>query len=108
MIPDYNRYYGCVFTQLIESRSSSRIEKLNVGVQGVYLLDGSFPLYIKFSRYRKGAWPFTFLSDHQVCFGTHVKQFGTCIAVFVCGSDGNVALDDLQLGEVLDDKIDDQ
>lgn len=108
MIPDYNRYYGCVFTQLVENRPSLGIEKLSLGVQGVYLLERSVPLYIKFSRNRKGPWAFTFQSDHQICFSGLVNQFGACITAFVCGTDGIVALDNLQLAEVLDDKLDDQ
>lgn len=108
MISDYSRYYGCVFVQLIEHRPRIVVEKLDVGPQGVYLIDKQVPLYIKFSRRRRGPWAFTFLSDHQICCEELAKRFGHYITAFVCGADGIVALDDAQLREVLDNKCDDQ
>lgn len=108
MIPDYSRYYGCVFTELVEGRLRLNIERLSVGIQGVYLLEKSLPLYVKFSRTRRGPWAFTFQSDHQMCLDALKKQFGQYIAAFVCGSDGIVALDDRQLREILDDTFENQ
>lgn len=108
MIPDYNRYYGCVFTHLAEGRSKVCIEKLSVDVQGFYLIDATVPIYIKFSRSRRGPWAFTFQSEHQVCCDKLSAQFGAVVVALVCGADGIVALDDQQLRTVLDDQFDDQ
>ena len=108
MIPDYNRYYGCVFTQLVENRSSITLQKLDVGIQGFYLIAGSIPLYIKYSRRRKGPWSFNFHADHQICCDELCKKFGGCLIAFVCGSDGVLALDNIQMREVLDDKFGEQ
>jgi hypothetical protein len=108
MISDHSRYCGCVFTQLIEGLGRIDIEKIDVGIHGVYLIAKSVPLYIKFSRRRKGPWTFNFHFDHQVCCDDLSKRFGACVIAFVCGTDGIVALDNVQLREVLDEKFDEQ
>lgn len=108
MITDYSRYYGYVFTQLIEGLGRIEVEKLDGGIQGFYLLSKSVPLYIKFSRSRKGPWSFNFHYDHQVRCDELSKQHGSCVVAFVCGTDGIVALDNVQMREVLDEKFDEQ
>ena len=108
MIPDYNRYYGCVFVQLLEQRPKLVVEKMSVDVQGFYLLERSLPLYVKFSRSRRGPWGFNFQAEHQFRCDELAKQFGTVVTALVCGADGIVALDHQQLREVLDSHFDDQ
>jgi hypothetical protein len=108
MIADYYRYYGCVFTQLVERRPRLVIERMSVNIQGVYLIDKSIPLYIKFSRNRRGPWAFTFQAEHQLCCERLAKRFGNSITALVCGTDGIAALDNHELRSVLDGKFDDQ
>lgn len=108
MLPDYNRYHGCVFMQLLERRPAITVEKISADAQGVYLLEKSIPLYVKFSRSRRGPWAFTFQAEHQVRCDELSKQFGTVITALVCGTDGIVALDHKELRSVLDDQVDDQ
>ena len=105
MIPDYNRYYGCVFTQLAENRPKICIERISVDTQGVYLIDNAIPIYIKFSRSRRGPWAFTFQSEHQICCDSLAKRFGSFVVALVCGADGIAALDDQQLRTILDDQF---
>jgi hypothetical protein len=109
MLPDYGRYYGSVLTHLVDqSGKAISIEKLSVGVQGFYLLNGKSPLYIKFSRSRKGPWSFNFRHDHQVQYRLLVQTYGDCITALVCGNDGIVALNDLQMRQILDQDFDEQ
>jgi hypothetical protein len=109
MLPDYGRYYGSALTHIVDQYGKAiSIEKLLVGVQGFYLLNGRSPLYIKFSRSRKGPWSFNFHRDHQVRYRHLVKSYGDCITALVCGKDGIVALNDVQMREILDDNFDGQ
>lgn len=109
MLPDYARYYGSALTHIIDQFGKEvTIEKLSVGVQGFYLLNQKVPLYIKFSRSRKGPWSFNFHRDHQIQYRRLVENYTNCITALVCGKDGIVALDDTQIRQVLDDKLDEQ
>jgi hypothetical protein len=109
MLPDYGRYYGSALTHIVDQYGKSiSIEKLSVGIQGFYLLNGKSPLYIKFSRSRKGPWSFNFHRDHQIQYQQLVETYGDCITALVCGKDGIVALNDLQMRQVLDQHLDEQ
>jgi hypothetical protein len=109
MLPDYGRYYGSVLTHIVDqSGKAISIEKLPVGVQGFYLLNSKSPIYIKFSRSRRGPWAFNFRSDHQAEYQQLVKTYGDCITALVCGKDGIVALNDAQMRQILDQDFDEQ
>jgi hypothetical protein len=109
MLPDYGRYYGSALTQIVDQHGKAiAIEKLSTGVQGFYLLNGKAPLYIKFSRSRKGPWSFNFRRDHQIQYRQLVEAYGDCITALVCGKDGIVALHDAQIHQILDDYLDEQ
>lgn len=109
MLPDYGRYYGSVLTHIVDQYGAAvSIERLAVGVQGFYLLNGRTPLYVKFSRSRKGPWGFNFRRDHQTEYQRLVEKFGDCITALVCGKDGIVALNDVQMRQILDRNFDEQ
>lgn len=109
MLPDYGRYYGSALTHIVDQYGKAvSIEKLSVGVQGFYLLNGKSPLYIKFSRSRKGPWAFNFRRDHQTEYQQLVKTYGDCITALVCGKDGIVALNDGQMRQILDQDFEEQ
>lgn len=109
MLPDYGRYYGSALTHIVDQHGKPVvIEKLSTGVQGFYLLNGKAPLYIKFSRSRKGPWSFNFRRDHQIQYRQLVETYGDCITALVCGKDGIVALNDAQIRQILDDRLGDQ
>jgi hypothetical protein len=109
MLPDYGRYYGSAVIQVIEQVGRPiSIEKLSVGIQGFYLLDARCPLYVKFSRNRRGPWSFNFQKDHQLQCQLLVERFGSCITALVCGNDGVVALSHTQIRQVLDHSFEDQ
>jgi len=109
MLPDYGRYYGSALTHIIDQHGKAvAIEKLSTGVQGFYLLNGKAPLYIKFSRSRRGPWSFNFRRDHQIQYRQLVETYGDCITALVCGKDGIVALNDAQVRQILDDHFSEQ
>lgn len=109
MLPDYGRYYGSALTHIVDQYGKAvSIEKLSVGVQGFYLLNGKSPLYIKFSRSRKGPWAFNFQRDHQTEYRKLVTIYGDCITALVCGKDGIVALNDGQMRQLLDQDFEQQ
>jgi hypothetical protein len=109
MLPDYGRYYGSAFTHIIDHFPAPvTIARLNVEVQGYYLLNGKVPLYIKFSRSRRGPWTFTFHSEHQLQYQKITDEFGDCVLALICGKDGIAALDRAQVREVLDDQFEEQ
>jgi hypothetical protein len=109
MLPDYSRYYGSAFTHIVDQLGKAVLfEKIAIGAQGFYLLNGKAPLYIKFSRSRKGPWSFNFHRDHQAQYRKLVKAYGDCVTALVCGNDGIVALNDAQMRQILDDRLDEQ
>jgi hypothetical protein len=80
MLPDYGRYYGSALTHIVDHCPTPvTISRLDIGVQGYYLLNGKVPLYIKFCRNRKGPWGFTFQRDHQVQYQRVVDEYGDCV-----------------------------
>jgi hypothetical protein len=109
MLPDYGRYYGSALTHIVDHcLTPLTVSRLNLGVQGYYLLNGRLPLYLKFSRNRKGPWTFTFHRDHQVQYQKVVSEYGDCVLALICGRDGIVALSFAQVREVLDDQFEGQ
>jgi hypothetical protein len=109
MLPDYARYYGSALVYIVDQYAKAlSIERLSVGIQGFYLLNGRAPLYIKFSRGRKGPWSFNFQVDHQIQYRQLVGTYSDCITALVCGKDGIVALNDAQLRQVLGDRCSEQ
>ncbi len=109
MLPDYGRYYGSALIHIVEQYGKAiSIAKLQIGLHGFYLLNGKAPVFIKFSRNRKGPWGFTFSRDHQLQYRQLVEQYRDCITALVCGNDGIVALNDSQINQILDDKFDEQ
>jgi hypothetical protein len=109
MLPDYGRYYGSALTQIVDHCVAPiAIARLDVGVQGYYLLNNKVPLYIKFSRNRRSPWSFTFQRDHQIQYQKIVDGYGDCILALVCGKDGIAALNFAQMREVLDGQFEEQ
>jgi len=109
MLPDYGRYYGSALTHIIDHcLVPVTVARLNLGIQGYYLLGSKVPLYIKFCRNRKGPWSFTFHRDHQIHYQKVADEYGDCILALVCGKDGIVALNFAQVREVLDDHFEEQ
>ena len=88
-IKDYNKFYGCVLSYLIESFSMPlSFQKIDCGTKGFFLVQQSQPLYIKYSTSRRGPWVFNFNREHSSSLLETVEKFGGCAVALVCGSDG--------------------
>lgn len=108
-ISDATRYYGAVLCAVIKNFEGGVCLKPALPtVQGAYLLGGRIPLYIKYSKSRRGPWTFNFHHDHQLACESLAQKFGDCITVFVCGTDGMPAVNYVQLREFLDHEFDEQ
>jgi len=109
MLPDYSRYYGSALIHIVDQYGKPiSITKLQVGYQGFYLINDRAPIYIKFSRSRKGPWGFNFHRDHQLQYRLLVEKYKDCITALICGNDGIVALTDFQVRQILDDDVEKQ
>ncbi|MEQ8266829.1 MAG: hypothetical protein RH982_06515 [Parvibaculum sp.] len=108
-ISDTARYCGSVLYELANHFGEGLVLRpILPKMQGIYLVNGRVPLYIKFSRSRKGPWTFNFHHEHQRACQSLAEEYGDCITVFVCGADGAPAVNYLQLREILDHNFDEQ
>ncbi|EJJ28680.1 hypothetical protein PMI11_03061 [Rhizobium sp. CF142] len=107
MIRDYEFYYGSVFSRL-SAEVLDGIKIKNLEMQGFYLLNDRVPIYIKYSRSRKGPWTFNFHREHQEYILGLRGQYGDCLVAFVCDSDGIPTVNYAQLSDVLDDNFHEQ
>ena len=90
MITDSARYYGAVFSFVIDNWSGSvAIRKAFDDIAGLYIINEVMPLFIKYSTRRRGPWSFTFQRDHQERQKFLSDVHGECIIALVCGRDGS-------------------
>jgi penicillin-binding protein-related factor A (putative recombinase) len=103
MITDSARYFGSVFSYIIDRWDGSvAIRKAYDDYAGFYLINERIPIYIKYSTKRTSPWTFTFHREQQ-----HRQEFlaeiqRECLMCFVCGKDGIVALSHKDFRQVLD------
>src|SRR5580704_3214716 len=103
MIRDRERYSGCVFSHLIDKWEGSLcFQRLREEGVGFYLIADTVPVFIKYSKARRGPWTFTFQPEHLTAYRRVVGVYGKCIAAFVCGSDGIAAVDHNQFRQLAD------
>ena len=103
MIPDRERYYGCVFVRLTDSWEGSLcFQKLQEKGVGFYLIADSVPVFMKYSKARRGPWTFTFQPEHLAAYRSVASEYGECLAAFICGTDGIAAIDHNQFGKLVD------
>ena len=93
MIRDYNKYYGCVLSFILERIQQPLLfRKIEVDAQGFFLFQNQVPIYIKYSKSRKGPWIFNFQDEHIASLQAVINNYGVAIVAFVCGSDGIVGV----------------
>ena len=98
MIPEYKRFHGAVFAQIIDSSHGAvSIEEWpKKGRLTSYVLNGCVGLHIKHSGARMMPWQFTFtkanFDDIEVLRGRCEKVF----VVLVCWIDGMICLTDAE------------
>lgn len=109
MITDSARYYGAVFTYIIDRwEGSVAIRKAYEDALGFYLINERIPIYIKYSTNRKSPWTFNFQKEQQYRQQYLVDIMKECIVCFVCGKDGIVALRHADFRTILDENFENQ
>ncbi|MBO6687594.1 MAG: hypothetical protein JJ931_05390 [Henriciella sp.] len=109
MITDTSRYFGAVFSYIVDRWDGSvAIRKAYEDFAGFYLLNERLPIYIKYSSQRRGPWKFTFHKEHQERQQFLAEVHKECIMIFVCGRDGIVALKHQDFRAVLDENFEAQ
>jgi len=103
MLRDYDKYYGCAFSRLIDRiEVGIAVRRLPERSQGFYLIEGTLPIVLKYSKSRRGPWTFSFGSEQLRDYCAVHEEYRLCVVAFVCGGDGIAALDDDQFSAVLD------
>lgn len=109
MIPDRDKYYGCVLSHLVERWGGDiAIRRMNGKGQGFYLVAETLPVFAKYSKARRGPWTFTFQAEHILEYRDVIADFGECVLTFVCGSDGLAAIDSREFEKLADVQTTDQ
>lgn len=102
MITDTAKFHGVVLINLIEDISSGlSIRKLNTEISGIYLLNEKIPLFLKYASKRTSPWSFTFHSTHLQCYYELTVEYGDCLMVLICGSDGVVTLGNFEMRRIV-------
>lgn len=101
MISESAKYYGVVIVRIVDGlRRRVNIQRIPESPMGFYWLDGYLPIYIKYSTHRRGPWVFNYQASHRALFKKFTADAGCGVASMVCGSDGIVALDNLEFGRL--------
>lgn len=109
MISDADRYYGSVFSRIIDCMPVAvRIEKVIDGAPGFYIVNTRTPLLIKYSTSRFSPWQFNFHEEHQMQQQKLYELYGECVVAFCCGKDGVAAISHKDFRKVLDDNFEEQ
>ncbi len=109
MISDAHRYYGCVLAAIAElPLQPISIKRISESLAGFYLLNKTLPIFVKYSRSRKGPWTFNFMLEHQQFQEDLYNIYGECLVIFVCGRDGIAAMKHKLFRNVLDNVFDKQ
>lgn len=109
MITDANRYYGAVFSKVIDfSGGGVSMQRASADYAGFYILQKNIPIYIKYSTSRRGPWTFNFFQKPQEFQESLYAKYGECITIFVCGKDGIAALRHDEFRTVLDHIFEEQ
>lgn len=109
MITDANKFYGAVFSKVIDfSDEAISIQRISVDHAGFYIVQKKIPIYIKYSTSRRGPWTFNFHKKHQEFQEDIYLRHGECVTVFVCGKDGIAALRHCEFRKIIDHMFEEQ
>jgi hypothetical protein len=109
MITDTAKFHGVVLINLIEDISSGlSIRKLNNDISGIYLINEKIPLFLKYASKRTSPWTFTFHNIHLQRYYELTVEFGECLMVLICGSDGIVTLGNFEMRKIVAPSFDEQ
>jgi hypothetical protein len=104
MIPEYKRYHGTVFAEMIDEFPGAATfeEWPEKGRLSSYVINNSVGLHVKHSSKRLRPWLFTFTSANLETIGQLRDRCETVFIVLVCWLDGMVCISDYEFQELLD------
>lgn len=105
MIADFEKFHGVALRELIvSSEKPLRFERAaQAGRIHSYVLNGVVGIHIKHSAKRIPPWQFTFTRDQVSELAMLRAQMKSLWFLLICGSDGIVALADIELAEITGD-----
>jgi len=104
MIKEFERFHGAVFARILrEAGNAVSLQPYTTEGNSSYIVNGNIGIYIKYSRKRMSPWRFSFAGEHQDEIKQIRDQLGKVFVVFVCGTDGIVALSYGELKNILDE-----
>lgn len=104
MIKEFERFHGTVFARILHGAESIVTLRLFAKAgNSSYVVNEDTGIYIKYSGRRLSPWRFSFAREHQDEIKQMRQQLKNVFVVFVCGTDGIVALSYNDLKNILDD-----
>ena len=103
MIKEFEQHHGAVLTRLIHGANQLiSVEQYPSKSNASYVINGQFGIYIKHCKSRLSPWRFSFAKQHQDDILRMKNHFDSVFVVFVCHTDGIVALSFEELKVILD------
>lgn len=101
-IKDIEYFYGVVLLRLVNEGIPVSLRPLNYETKGIYLINETVPLLIKYTSKKPSPWSFSFSPLHQDDFQKAKDEYGSAFLAFVCGQDGICCIEFDQFKFVLD------
>ena len=103
MINDNTKYIGSAIVSMIDSYDEDGIfiRRIVDDKSGFYLINDKLPILCKYSTKRTNPWSFTLTKEITDRYISLVKQYNECLLVLICGTDGIVSLDYLDVCQVI-------
>ena len=104
MISEQQQFHGPVFIELTQnSKKPVQIESLKGHYENTAYAINGVGVFIKHSSKRMTPWKFSFYKNHQDTILELKKIFDEVVVILVCGKDGFVGLDFLELKNILNE-----
>jgi hypothetical protein len=108
MIKDYEKYFGSVFTKIINFCDAPvSITRFPTKSNASFVINNKIGLYIKYSTKRLTPWQFSFLKEHQDEIQKMKDQLDEVFLVLVCHDNGIACLSFEELKLILDENHED-
>lgn len=107
MIRDFEFYHGLVFARILHgTQRPLSLRPFQSVSNAAYVVNDNVGIFIKYSAKRMTPWRFTFMKEHQEEIDLLKSSVERVFLVLVCGDDGVVCLNYLELKQILDNQHD--
>ena len=72
------------------------------------MINERIPLFLKYASKRTSPWTFTFHINHLQCYYELTSEYGDCLMVLICGSDGIVTLGSFEMRKIVAPSFEEQ